>query len=90
MTDESRRVADHTNKRRTVDHIRQDVASAARSLSTHAERVGRLRAEGRLNETMRALHAEDLKAEAEFCSECERVIIKFFNSAIRKARKELP
>lgn len=90
MTDAKRRVADHTGKRRTIDHIRQDVASAARALAVHSETVGRLRAESRTSDTVKLLNAADLKAEADHCAEIERVIIKFFNAAIRKARKEVP
>lgn len=81
--------AEPTRKRRTIDHIRQELASAARALATHAELVGRLRAEGRLNETLAMLHADDLKAEADYCAECERTILKLLNAAVRKARKEI-
>ena len=78
-----------TKKRRTVDHIRQDLACAAKALRVHAELVGRLRAESRTSHTVKLLNAADLKAEADYCAECERLILKLFNSAVRKARKEV-
>ena len=75
---------------RTVGHIRQDVASAARALRVHAENVGRMRAEMRLRPALRLIpdRAADLQAEAEYCEELERTILKHFNAAIRKVRKE--
>jgi hypothetical protein len=75
---------------RTLDTIRQDVASAARALAAHAELVGRLRAEGRASHTVKLLNAADLKAEAEYVAECERTILKHFNAAVRKAAKGKP
>jgi len=74
--------------RRTIDTIRQDVASCARALAVHAELLGRLRAEGRASHLAKLLNTEDLKAEAEYVAECERLILKHFNSATRKAAKE--
>jgi hypothetical protein len=76
-----------TRKRRTVDHIRQDVASCARALRGHAELVGRLRAEGRGSHTAKLSNAAHLKAEAEYCEELERTILKHFNAAVRKAAR---
>jgi hypothetical protein len=76
-----------TRKRRSIDHIRQDVASCARALRVHAELVGRLRAEGRGSHTAKLSNAADLKAEAEYCEELERTILKHFNAAVRKAAK---
>jgi hypothetical protein len=76
-----------TRKRRTLDHIRQDVASCARALRGHAELVGRLRAEGKISHTAKLSNAAHLKAEAEYCEELERVILKHFNAAVRKAAK---
>ena len=79
-----------TRQRRTVDHIRQDLANAVKALRVHAELVGRLSAESRTSHTIKLLNAADLKAEADYCAECERVLMKLFNSAVRKARKEVP
>ena len=86
------RVADHTKRRRNLSDIRQALASAARALRVHAENVGRMRAEMRLRPALRLIpdRPADLKAEAEYCEELERVILKHCNSAIRKARKEVP
>jgi hypothetical protein len=58
----------------------------------YAENVGRLRAEMRLRPSLRLIpdRVADLKAEAEYCQELERSILKHFNAAIRKARKEVP
>ncbi len=83
------RIADHTDTRRTIDHIRQDLASAARALSRHAENVGRMRAESRLRPMRQFINAPHVKAEADYCAECERTILKLYNAAVRKARKEV-
>lgn len=85
-------VPDHITRRKTINDIRQALASAARALRVHAENVGRMRAELKLRPALRLIpdRAADLKAEAEYCEELERVILKHFNSAIRKARKGLP
>lgn len=74
---------------RTIDHIRQDVASCARALAMYAENVGRLRAEMRRRPSLRLIpdRVADLKAEAEYCQELERSILKHFNAAVRKAAK---
>ncbi len=84
------RVADPTKRRRNISDIRQDLASAARSLSVHAQNVGRMRAEIRLRPARKYIDAPHLKAEAEYCAELERLILKHFNAAVRKAAKEVP
>jgi hypothetical protein len=58
----------------------------------HAENVGRMRAEMRLRPSLRLIpdRAKDLKAEAEHCEELERLILKHFNAAVRKAAKDVP
>ena len=73
--------------RRTIDHVRQDCASAVKALRVHAEWVGRLRAEGKVSHTAKLSNAAHLKAEAEHCEELERTILKHFNAAVRKSAK---
>ena len=91
MTIPSRKhTAEPTRDRRTIDHIRQDVGSAARALRHHAEALGKLRQQSRTSREDKLALVDDVKAIAEYCEELERVIIKFFNAAIRKARKEVP
>jgi hypothetical protein len=68
---------------RTINTIRQDVASAARALAVHAERLGAIRACAVIEGI--AARRKDIKAEAEYVKECERAIIKHFNAAVRKA-----
>ncbi len=84
------RVADHTKRRRNISDIRQDLASAARALAVHAQNVGRMRAEIRLRPQRKFIDVTHLKAEAEYCAELERLILKHFNAAVRKAAKEVP
>jgi hypothetical protein len=79
-------------KRRTINDVRHDLASAARALRVHAENLGRMRAEMKLRPALRLIpdRMADLKAEAEHCEEIERTILKHFNAAVRKAAKEVP
>jgi hypothetical protein len=84
------RVTDHTKRRRNISDIRQDLASAARALYVHAKEEGTLRAAGTHSTDTRIRLAPVVKQTAEHCAELERLILKHFNAAIRKARKELP
>ena len=76
---------------RTINTIRQDVASAARALRQHAQREGKLRHKGPppVQENV-AKYTRDLKQTAEHAAECERLILKHFNAAVRKAAKGKP
>ena len=73
-------------KRRTINDVRHDLASAARALRVHAENLGRMRAEMKLRPALQVIpdRMADLKAEAEHCEELERLILKHFNSAVRR------